>query len=299
VPEHRDGAPCYPERVVQPLVKGALAVAVLAAASALAPAAIRGRTGAPREAASTDGDLMKMPCGSREIPEGEACVPVPALSASGDDPGTDAQPPDDAGPTRLPRRPDRPAAIQALSLPIAGEPPLLDLPGGAADDDDRSVILLGAPRGTPAHAVALEGQEGPFEVLGIERLSGRGLVVGVLATIGSKGAKDATRARQARSAAKAPRKDAESFLVLFGSLDGAGPGLERGGKLIDGAIVGFAGEARPGGAPGLRFEARRLRPGTDAHLTPLAKLVTDAESVATDARNVLPARVKERDAGPD
>jgi len=246
-------------------------VAALAAASALAGTTAVPTKVQPPEAASAGDDLMKMPCGAREIPEGEACIPVPAASASRDDDDETSMP--DEAPARLPRRPDRPAKVYDLLLPIAGEPPLLGVPGATLDGDDRSILRLGAPQGTPAHAITLEGQQAPFEILGVERLPGRGLVVGALATIG------ATK-----------KSDGEGFLVLFGSLDGAGPGLERGGRLTDGSVVGFAGDSAARGEPCLRFEVRRLRPGTDAHVTPLAKLVTNAETVATDARNVLPAR---------
>lgn len=272
---------CYPVTAVQPLVKGALAVAVLAAASALTGTAARPTTAPPREAASSSDELMKMPCGAREIPEGEACIPVPAPTGSsgardpapGDENDDDVARRDEA-PARLPRRPDRPANLKTLALPIDGDPPLLDVAGVERDSDDRSVLRLGAPRGAPAHAIALEGQVGPLEILAVERLAGRGLVVAALAHLG--GVPD----------------DQAAHLVLFGSLDGAGPGLEHGSKLEGGAVVGFAGDSASPGESCLRFEVRRVRPGTDPRTTPLAKLVGDAESVATDARNVLPVAHK-------
>lgn len=262
---------------MQPLVRGALAVAVLAAASALTASAPRAKPHLPHESPESSdtesSDLARMPCAAREVPEGEACIPVPALAASVGVP--DAEEDDvarrDEAPPWLPRRPDRPANVKALALPIEGDPPLLEVESGARGADDRSVLRLGAPRGTPAHAVALEGQEGPFEILAVEHLAGRGLVVAALVQVG--GVPD----------------DQAAHLVLFGSLDGAGPGLEHGSKIEGGAVVGFAGDSASPGEPCLRFEVRRVRPGTDPRATPLARLVGDTESVATDTRNVLPA----------
>lgn len=323
----RRGA-CYLRGVVQPLVRAALAVGVLVLVSGLATERVvrRGRQ-APAEVATGASEPIRMPCGPREIPEGTACVPIPrvapggsgAAQAAADAPGEVADDVDVALGLRIPRRPDRPADVMTLQLPIRDEARLLEVPGAIAigSDVDRSVLRLGAPRGAPVVVPALRGQTGDVEVIGIERMTGRGLVVAALATThggdgdGEKGAKDGARAKVAApgaasaqpSAGKA-RRDAgsggkgdaragageERWLLLFGSLDGAGPGLARGSRLAAGAVVGFAGDAISPGEPHVRFEARRLRASATPETTPLAQLVGDAESVAVDARNILAPR---------
>jgi hypothetical protein len=108
-------------------------------------------------------------------------------------------------------------------------------------------------------------------VLAVEKLPGRGLVVAALS-----------------STTEGKRED--RWLVLYGSLDGVGPGLARGSKLRPLMVVGFVGEELVPGEPHLRFEVRRLRRGADVEKTALAQLVGDADSVAIDARNVLAPR---------
>jgi hypothetical protein len=264
---------------VQPLVRAALAVGVLALVSGLAAqraARPRQPPGAPEEGANGREEPTRMPCGPREIPEGEACVPLPAPAARASaSPGASDEPADeDAARGRIPRRPDRPADVLTLQLPLADAPALLPSgsdPAIGGGDADLSVLRLGSPRGTPVIGVPLRGEEGAAEVLAVEKLPGRGLVVAALA-----------------STTEGKRED--RWLVLYGALDGAGPGLTRGSKLRPGAVVGFVGDSLVPGEPHLRFEVRRLRRGVDVEKTALAQLVGDAESVAIDARNVLAPR---------
>lgn len=305
------GRACYLRGVVQPLVRAALAVGVLVVVSGLATERVvrRGRE-APAEVASGASEPVRMPCGSREIPEGAACVPIPQVAPGGSgaavaaDDDANAEDVDVALGLRIPRRPDRPADVLKLQLPIADEPRLLEVPGAVVvgSDVDRTVLRLGAPRGAPVIAPPLRGQDGEAEVLAIERMTGRGLVVAVLATtrgsdVDGKDAKDAGGAKVANPGAKVSKPDAtsaktgeERWLLLFGSLDGTGPGLAKGSKLVAGAVVGFTGDAISPGEPHVRFEARRLRASATPASATLAQLVSDAESVAVDARNVLAPR---------
>lgn len=295
---------------MQPLVRAALAVGVLVVVSGLATERVvrRGRD-APAEVASGASEPIRMPCGPREIPEGTACVPIPQVAPGGSsaavaaDDEAIAEDVDVALGLRIPRRPDRPADVMKLQLPIADAPRLLDVPGAVVvgSDVDRSVLRLGAPRGAPVIAPLLRGQDGAAEVLGIERMAGRGLVVAALATTrggdddGGKGAKRPGGAKDAKDAGGAKdvggaKTGEERWLLLFGSLDGAGPGLAKGSKLAAGAVVGFTGDAISPGEPHARFEARRLRESATPGSATLAQLVSDAESVAVDARNILAPR---------
>jgi hypothetical protein len=252
---------------VEPLVKGALAVAALAlvgaAAARLWPPPARGP--ATLDEASSAEELARMPCGPRELPEGDACVPIPGPPRGSGSAAALDPPLEEAPGARIPRRPDRPADVRALALPIEGEPTLV-----APADDDLTVLRLGAPAGSKVLAAPLRDQDGPFEILAIETLPGRGLVV-------------------AAKAASIERGKGSRWLVLWGSLDGAGPGLEKGAKPRGGDVVGFAGDSASPGLAHVRFEVRKLRTGTEPDL-PLATLVTDAESIAVDARNVLAPR---------
>ncbi len=275
---------------MQPLVRGALAVGVLAVVSAVASRQVR-PPDAPREVIDASGaeEPTRMPCGPRELPEGAACVPIPEVvpSSLATGPGTKADGGDDAADdgeeaapgAHIPRRPDRPRDVRVLALPIEGEPTLLAVSGAPAlgggtsmsGDVDRPVLRLGSPRGTPVLTASLLGEEAIAEVIAIEKLPARGLVVAALAT---------TR--------EGKRED--RWLVLYGSLDGAGPGLARGSTLAPGAVVGFVGDQLVPGESHLRFEVRRLRREVDVQKTPLAQLVGDADSIAVDVRNVLRLR---------
>jgi hypothetical protein len=325
--------------VVQPLVRAAIAVAALAVVSGVVTERSERSMAAPSraEVAGAADAPMRMPCGARELPEGGACVPIPRLEPSALAGVRDAEPPGadpsgaagadgppgaaldrgaaeaggsedeasevagvgDGGDQRIPRRPDRPADVMTLQLPLGAEPRLL-APAGVplTGDADLSVLRLVAPVGTPVVAPGLRGQEGDVEVLAVERLVGRGLVVAALATTREpSGAAAGKLARGATRAGSAPRQPAgsareagaERWLLLFGSLEGAGPGLAKGSRLAPGAVVGFVGDALTG-EPHVRFEVRRVRAGVDPLATPVARLVGDAETIAVDARNVLAPR---------
>jgi murein DD-endopeptidase MepM/ murein hydrolase activator NlpD len=198
----------------------------------------------------------------------------------------------------IPRRPDRPADYGAYRYPV---PCGADDDGGTQDDAraptraprgqcvvsgydlDRSddeqrraprlrdvghgAVDLPERRGTPVVLLSLEHQEGNAEVVYVGPLFGTTVV---------------TR-HTVREAGQL-----RDYLVLFGHLDAASPGLSPGSAVREGDVVGLVGDSGSPGLVHLHLEVRRLRDGVDvARLAP-ASLVDGTESIVCDPRNVLP-----------
>jgi hypothetical protein len=121
----------------------------------------------------------------------------------------------------------------------------------------------------PVALLALEGQEGPAEVLSTDELLGRTVIT-------------LHRLRESDGAL-------HDHLVLFGHLDIFAPRVRPGMKLDEGAIVGTVGES---GATNvhLHLEVRRVRDGVDPRKYPRIVASRNALSVPCDPRNVLPLR---------
>jgi len=186
---------------------------------------------------------------------------------------------------QIPRRPDRPADYDSYVYPI---PP--GLPGGRSvisgydldrpDETQRRGRTLHAvghggvdlpqARGTPVAMVALDHQQGDAEVVYVGPLFGTTVVTRHTLREGG-GLRD--------------------YILLFGHLDAAAPGLAKGAVVHAGDIVGAVGDTGSPELIHLHLEARRVREGVDiaSVATPNALLAAEI-SVVCDPRNVLPLR---------
>lgn len=243
--------------------------------------------GAPTPARDGSGDAPS--CGPGMFPDGNACVHLP-----GEDEGEDAPVLENAHRARsgrwalydqIPRRPDRPASYDAYRYPV---PP--GLPGGhfvvSGYDLDRpdatqrrgwslravghGGVDLPDPRGTPITLVALEHQQGDAEVVYVGPLFG--ITVVTRHTVREGG-------------------QLRDYLLLFGHLERAAPGLASGARLREGDPIGQVGDTGSPELVHLHLEARRVRDGVDVAKTPPGRLLDSSVSVVCDPRNVLPLKV--------
>lgn len=187
---------------------------------------------------------------------------------------------------QIPRRWDRPSDYGAYTYPVAtfpGWPAIasgydLDLPDEAQRRNGTRYVGHGGvdlPQalGTKISMIALEHQVGDPKVVHVGTLFGNSVVTlhGV-----REGGEQA------------------HYLLVFGHLDRAAPGLEPGQRIKTGDLVGFVGESESPGLVHLHLEARRIRDGIDpATVTGNRVLARDA-TVVSDPRNVLPLRPLER-----
>lgn len=269
---------------MHPLVRGAAASAVLFALGSLerAPPAsapvVVPPAGAARTAGLEQGTAgLAALCGPRTLPEGAACLPLPALGRDGGAPpdaGDDRKPNARAGDVheRIPRRPDRPADPAAYLYPLGapGAAPTL-LGGDDLDRPDRAAagFDLAAQRGERVALVALEAQEGDAEVTFVGELSG-------ITVATAHRLLEAGRPQQ--------------YLVLYGHLDRPGPGVVPGARLAAGDVVGFAGDSGSPGLVQLRLEVRKVREGASLTKLDPRRLTDGALTIPCDPRNVLPLR---------
>lgn len=216
-------------------------------------------------------------CGQRAIPEGDACLPLPAANAPIGPAQAARTPPrarDDAQAVLLPRHPDRPAEYAAYVLPIpteGGVRVVSDLTG-ARSPGERTGVDLAATKGDKVLLASLEGDDGDARVVFVGEDAG--ITVATLHT---------TREGDV----------ARSFLVIYGHLDRPGPGVVPGSRIKPGDVVGFAGDSGSPGIEQLYLEIRQIREGAlqrlvpDDTAVPKARLADDALSIATDVRNIL------------
>ncbi|HSQ68108.1 MAG TPA: M23 family metallopeptidase [Polyangiaceae bacterium] len=183
---------------------------------------------------------------------------------------------------QIPRRPDRPADYDAYVYPI---PP--GLPGGHSvvsgydldrpDDAQRrgptlhavghGAVDLPQAKGTPIHMIALDHQQGDAEVVYVGPLFG--LTIVTRHTLHEGGG-------------------LHDYILLFGHLDAAAPGLAKGTHLRVGDVVGAVGDTGSPELVHLHLEARRVREGVDvAAVTTANGLLAPEVSVVCDPRNVL------------
>ncbi len=280
-------------RYALPAFCALVAVGIGGAAEPIAPLHIAVQN--PSQPAPSSGALPAAPppCPPRTLPDGEICVHLP----TGDNLGEpEAAASANAHHTKsgrwqvyeeIPRRPDRPADYDAYRYPV---PP--GLPGGHSvvsgydlDKPDEAQrrgrtlhavghggIDLPQARGTPAHLVALEHQEGDAEVLYVGPLFGTTVLTRQTVREGGR---------------------LRDYVVLFGHLDGAAPSLAAGTLLKDGDVVGYVGDTGSPELIHLHWEARRLRDGVDAVARAKqggAVLLADEVSIVCDPRNVLPLK---------
>lgn len=248
---------------------------------------------------------LALPRGAAELPAASAAAgtPPPRVGACPPgllpDDGRCVRPGEDDGPSpeaapgahrersgrwttyeQIPRLPDRPEDYGAYRYPIpTGARPVLS--GYDLDHPDKAQrrgarlrhvghggLDLGAARGTPVVAVALERQEGPATIVYAGALFGLSVV---------------TRHAVRESGAL------RDYLVLHGHLDRIASGVSPGVALPEGALLGAVGDSGSPGLVHLHLEVRRVRDDVDLARIPAGPaLVRDTVSVVSDPRNVLP-----------
>jgi hypothetical protein len=247
-------------------------------------------TPGPNARPAYDPSHLAAPCPRGTLPDGDACIHFPA--GPGDDEGAPLSESsvnthrDSLGRwvvyDEIPRRPDRPAEYDAYRYPVPCEQKTCVVSGydlDRGDDQQRrgarlrqvghGAVDLLEPRGTPIHLVPLEHQEGPAEVVFIGTLFG-------ITVVTRHTVREAGRLRD--------------YLMLFGHLESASPGMDVGTLLNEGDLVGAVGDSGSPGRVHLHLETRRLRDGVDAAKLAPSALANSTSSIVCDPRNVLPLR---------
>jgi hypothetical protein len=269
------------------LVKGALAAAALSVIGTVtavrAPPVVTAAL--PRVASSSPpgspvAALTQMPCPPRELPEGDACTPVPPLGAP-DRADSDRGEMQRERRTRrstveiIPRKPDRPVDASAFAFPLKGDEAPLFLRGfddtlPAADGPfEASPVSLEivAARGAPVSTLMLDGQAGPTTVAATGRAIGTTLVTAHIV--------------------RAEGRE-RTILLVYGHLDALAPDLAVGRDLAPGDVLGFVGDSGNPGIVSLYLEARLVLDDASIAGLELGALLQPSFSVPVDARNVLP-----------
>jgi len=262
-----------------------LAVVSLAALVVLAPARALVSPRAPVASGPRAGDLLAASaCEPGTLPDGDACVRLP-----GDDDGAGPDPLVAVNAHRersgnwsvydqIPRRPERPPAYEAYRYPVEGKvvsgydldrPDPMQRRGPTLRATGHGGVDIPRPKGTLIKMLALEHQRGDAEVVYTGALFGTTVV---------------TRHAIAEGG------ELRDYLLLFGHLDGAAPGVAAGARLADGDLVGFVGDTGSPELVHLHLEARRVQAGVDAAKVPPARLLAPEVSIVCDPRNVLPLR---------
>lgn len=259
---------------MQPLVRAAVFAAAFAAAGVFGGLRPKETPKAPADVARAAAPALAVSCGPFQLPEGDVCLPLPRSGRTERFDGPD-RPPRSAVRERsetIPRRPERPADVSAYRFPLAGQDkPVvlegLDLPKGTVPDAEigPSAVLLGATSGDEVIAVALDGQEGPAEIVFVGELIGGTVVT-------AHTVREGGRLRQ--------------ILLVHGLLEGASDRAIEGSSVEDGDVMGYVGSL-PGGRDALYVEARQVREGTNLSAVESSKLRDDSTSIACDLRNVL------------
>ncbi|CAN5741010.1 hypothetical protein BH11MYX4_BH11MYX4_02480 [soil metagenome] len=182
---------------------------------------------------------------------------------------------------QIPRRWDRPVEYDAYRYPVGGYPGWatvtsgydLDLPDveqrrGAMRAVGHGGLDLPQALGTRVTLIPLAQQLGDAKVIHVGPLFGNSVVT--LHAVREGG-------------------ERRHYLLIFGHLDSAAPGLLAGQVLPSGSVLGFVGKSETDFVH-LHLEVRRVRDGVDpATLTGYRLLARDA-TIVTDPRNVLPTR---------
>lgn len=260
---------------MQPLVRAAVFAALVAAVGMFGRTKQKAAQPAPVVTSALAAPALAVSCGPFQLPEGDACIPVPRPRAG----QTEASSALDHVPRALrergeviPRRPDRPADVAIYRFPLAeGVKPVLlaglDLPPGTMPDVDISATsaLLGASSGDEVVVVTLDGQEGAAEIAFVGELVGMTVVTAHMVREGG-------RLRQ--------------MLLVHGYMDHVSDRAIVGSSVDDGDVIGYVGSL-PAGSDVLYVEARQVREGTNLSGVDPSKLLGDSTSIACDVRNVL------------
>ena len=263
---------CHFSRAMHPLVKAAASVAVLTALGSLdrGPAPRAAPITPPAAARGVDG--LPALCGPGTLPEGPVCVRIPLEGAPLATAAPIVNDPRRSGTTgeRVPRRPDRPEDAAKYRYPIglgARAPRVLGVFEGERGGHG---VEIAATPGEKVTLVALEGQEGPAEVV-------------------FAGDRDGALAVATRHDV---REGAElrSYVLIHGGLERLEQGLAEGAKLEAGATLGHVPISAGGHLITMNLEARQVRAGAMLGIVDDKRLGDGSVSVPIDLRNVLPRR---------
>jgi murein DD-endopeptidase MepM/ murein hydrolase activator NlpD len=241
--------------------------------------------------ASTEIPLSPALCPVDTIPDGDACVRLP-----GDDDSPEAEAESNAHHDKrgrwivydqIPRRPERPADYDAYRYPVPcargcvvsgydlDRPDESQRRGRRLSHVGHGAVDLPEKKGTPIAMVPLEHQEGDAEVVFVGSLFGTTVITRHALREGGQ---------------------LRDYVLLFGHLDAPAPGLQVGGHLKEGDLVGFVGDTGSPELVHLHLEARRVRTGVDVGKLASASwgggaaMIANENSVVCDPRNVLPLR---------
>lgn len=258
---------------MQPLVRAAVFAALFATVGMFGLTEPKTAEPAPKIVDRLAAPPVAVSCGPFQIPEGDACLPVPRSGQ------TEVAGALDHIPRALrergeiiPRRPERPADVSGYRFPLAEsvKPILLaglDLPPDTMPDVEVSptAVMLGAASGDEVVALTLDGQEGPAEVAFVGELVGPTVVTTHMVREGG-------RLRQ--------------ILLVHGYLDHVSDRAIEGSSVDEGEVLGYVGSV-PTGRDVLYLEARQVREGTNVSAVDAARLLDASVSVGCDVRNVL------------
>jgi hypothetical protein len=182
---------------------------------------------------------------------------------------------------QIPRRPERPADYDAYRYPVAcnrdcvvsgydlDRPDEMQRRGRRLLHVGHGAVDLMQKRGTSITTVALEHQVEDAEVVYVGPLFGTTVLTRHTLREGGQ---------------------LRDYILLFGHLEAPAPGLQAGGRLHEGDLVGFVGDTGSPDLVHLHLEARRVREGVDvAKLSPAA-MIANENSIVCDPRNILPLR---------
>ncbi|HTM45481.1 MAG TPA: hypothetical protein VL137_11025 [Polyangiaceae bacterium] len=254
---------------MKPLVLGAVLAAVLMAAAALAPRAMRRTIESTARVVPSNVTVESAPCPVGSLPDNGVCVPLPAATprtaSSGSALGV-STPGETIG-----RWPDRPADIALYQLPVEAGVAKSGLSHPTIDDDQ--IINITGNAGDPVHPLWLEGQIDKTKIVSISISDSRVITL------------HAVRHGE-RS---------ERYLLIYDHLGSINTALLPGQEVDVAQSLGVL-SAADNGAPLLILSAYRLRHAEgqepEKAVAPLdAKiLLAHANSAPCDLRNVLPLR---------
>jgi murein DD-endopeptidase MepM/ murein hydrolase activator NlpD len=228
-------------------------------------------------------------CPDGMFPDGDACVHLPADVDEGEDAPVLANAHRERSGRwaiydQIPRRPDRPADYDLYRYPIPsglfnGKTVASGYDLDRPDESQRrgwriravghGAVDLPAPRGTPIALLELTHQQGNADVVYVGPLVGNTVVTRHTLREGGQ---------------------LRDYILVFGHLDAAAPGLAAGAELHEGDRVGFVGDSGSPELVHLHLEVRRVRDGVDVKKKPPGQLLEGTVSVVCDPRNVLPLK---------
>ena len=187
---------------------------------------------------------------------------------------------------QIPRRWDRPRDYDAYRYPVVSYPGWatvtsgydLDLPDreqrrGTMRAVGHGGVDLPQALGTKITLVPLAQQIGDAKVIHVGTLFGNSVVTLHAVREGGQRA---------------------HYILIYGHLDGAAPGLAPGQLLPAGGLVGFVGNSESPEFVHLHLEVRRVRDGVDPTSLVGYRIIAREATIVTDPRNVLLTKARPR-----